>query len=166
MGIAGAGKLRPGLAHVRPLLEQARGQTGRHGGRDDLRAERTSARDRGGRPSEKDTDHVLGLFDLALEIGDGLGGRGDEDLRLAHVDEAGHPAALAQVHELQRSPPRGQGPAGDVELLVERTEPDVGRPQIRHQGHDDEPSEVFRPEHLGARGLGVPAEAAPEIDLE
>src|SRR4030095_10816249 len=112
-----------------------------------------------------DADGVLRLLDLPLDVGDGLGRRRDQDLGLAHVDQARHAALLAELDELERLRPRVEGAAGDEQLLVQSAEREVGGSQVRDQGRHDEAPGGVRREEIGAGGLGAAAEPAPEVEL-
>ena len=98
----GRGELLLGLTHVGTPLEEARRHTRGHRRRTDLLAEGPAARHRRGGAPEQDADHVLGLLDLALDVGDRLRGARDQSLRLPHVDQGRHPACLAALDELKR----------------------------------------------------------------
>ena len=80
--------------------------------------------------------------------------------------QRGHAAALAHLRQLQRLLARGQRPPRDLELQIERAQPEVGR---RATCADDgrqhgAPAPLGR-QQLRARGFGGAPVPAPEIEL-
>ena len=89
----------------------------------------TSSRPRvigAGKVAEQHADEVLLLRDAPLDVGDGRAGAEHQLLGLAHVDQRRHAAALAHLRQLQRLLARRQRPPRDLELQVERAQPEVG----------------------------------------
>jgi hypothetical protein len=113
--------------------------------------------------SQQDIDEILLLRYATLEIDDGRAGAEDQLLGLAHVEQRGDAAGLANLSELQRLLPGCQRTLGNLELQIERTQFEVRVGNIADDRGENSALPPLRRQQLSASRFGGPAVPAPEI---
>ena len=154
-----------GLADIRTALEQLRGQSRRHGCRCRLDGECETARDIGGITAEQCAQQILLLRELALEIGNGLGGGVNQLFGLAHIEQGGRAVLRQYLREVQGVLARGQRVARDLQREVELTDLEIGAGNARDHRIEHRALSPFGGEPVGPCRLGLTAIFAPEIEV-
>ena len=154
-----------GLPDVRAPCHEVRRQARRQRGCGDLRVERAPALDRSRILSEQNIDEVLGLFDLALHLGDGLGRAVEQRLRLPQIEHTGHAALQPCAHQLDGLLARDHRAPRDRERQVERAQREVRLPDFADQRGHHRIACILARQHLGAGRFRRPPVPSPEIHL-
>jgi hypothetical protein len=105
------------------------------------------------------------LRDLAFQVRNARRRRIEQVFGLPHIEPCGHPPFQACLRQAQGFLARGEGALGDLQIEVELAQREVGAGDFRHQRHQDSPAGPLGGEQLGAGGLGLASQPAPEIDL-
>src|SRR5262249_44093585 len=154
------------LPNVGPSLEERPWQSRRNGWRKGLPDERPASADRTRVAPEQDTEEVLRLRDLPLEIWN-LSGRARElGLRLTEVQCRGQPRLKAVTDELERPATRVHAPRGGLELQIELAEPEVRGGYVADGRHPHRVPGRLAGQKLGPCRLGRPPQATPDVELE
>jgi hypothetical protein len=161
----GADQLLLDLAEVRPALEQAGGQPGRHRRDDGLSVHRRAARDRRGRLAEQDADLVLLRDDLLFEFGDVRLGPAQRALGPGGLELGRQPEPQAIQEEVVGALERLGAVARDLELDVQRQQLEVRLGHVADQRQPHAAPRLLGGQQVRLRGLVGPADASPDVQL-